>query len=240
MKNRNRITLCILALTAGLIFGEPVGRFINQAVFLPGAEERFEALLESNPSGRYLRALKTYYPEDFELLRSKIVETVNEVYDAAGLERARRELTSVGLEIKARQSRHLRRASDASLKKVIRMNIAVAENLRDEPLLCNRFLETGPQGLPEDRLAELDDEFDMTHFLAAAHEGRIRPVVRERATARDFRALTAAFIADGGTPEEIAMLSPFDAKNPDACAAGLHFLEVLSEADFRHSDRVRA
>lgn len=237
MKHFNKMALSALALATGFLINQPLGHAINRALFLPSIEERFDEMLGTSPSGRYLSALKEYYPQDFEELRAKIIATVESGYDPA---RARRELTMTGLRIRARHASAVRKASDETLRRIIRMNLTVAVQLRDDPMLCNRFLASGLQGLPEDRRAALEDDFDVTLFLGAAHEGETDPVARGRITREDVRALAAAFVDAGGTAAELAVLNPFDPEDPDACAAGLRFLRVLSDADFPNSDRLRA
>ncbi|MFX0541535.1 hypothetical protein ACEWPM_007355 [Roseovarius sp. S4756] len=231
----------IIAVGIGaFVLARPVGTeiyeyFAAQPVI---TEAKAVAMIEDSPVSEMYAALRRYFPEEAEYFMSSFMVALK---DNLGNEDAFSKMFAVGAEIRQRHAANLRTAPDQLLRSILEYQTQVIAAFEEDPMLCNRVVMLGAAAIPKSERKRIVGQMESAGLLyRAMYEGTQSPVQRAQATDEDWGNLFVDFYETGGTDEELELVTQPDVENPELCGAMLRFLDVLTEANFSGSDRLRA
>jgi hypothetical protein len=233
-----------IALSAGKLAAQEPGAGTFEAFLsqqgdaLPRTAAEVDAFYQTSPLAKTYKMLGDYFPEDAAILKAKTLE----IYQSgkAPLEVAAR-FKAVVAKIRSENAGDAFYASDATLHKYLKNQVALLRTFKDDIATCNRLGISGPSALDPQQLSRitplLDEEYRLV--LQAIHEGKTTPKKRGEVTQAIYAGLFIE-LNHWMTKEDYAVISKPDPGNPKLCKLSINYLNTIEKAGFVGADSMRA
>jgi hypothetical protein len=216
-----------------LAHAEPIfkGRPLAVSRSVPSTDAEVDRLFRHTPHVGMYETLDRYFPEDSAMLRKKTLEILQLGF---GKDQIAVQLVPVVIKVRRKNARHAYFASDATLKKVLDLQIKLYEAFKTDIPTCNRIIVYGSA-----RSASQQFEPFTSMLFEAMYEGKTTPHPREEAS-EALRVLLANELEQVLTQEDMATLAKMDVENPRTCNAMITFFSTVKNASFDGADSFRA